>query len=260
MLIAEELDVEWSQVRVIQLPYGYEEIDGKPSNRYGDQFAGGSTSIPTAWKDLREAGALARWLLLQAAANAWAVPVESLRHRVRTRASTPTVARLSYGALARTAAALADARQVASPEESRNIQTGRQADTRSRRRRHRHRPDPLWHRRVSQRRPDRGHAALPVPRRNPRKSRRQRGAQGSRRARRGRDRWTEARRIRSTDRSRRRHRRTRRQHLGRTAGSQRAQAGLEAGPLGGGIDSRAGRPRQCPARRRTRRHRGAQRR
>ncbi|MEZ5521294.1 MAG: molybdopterin cofactor-binding domain-containing protein [Dokdonella sp.] len=105
MLIAEELDVEWSRVRVIQLPYGYEEVDGKPSNRYGDQFAGGSTSIPTAWKDLREAGALARWLLLQAAANAWSAAVENLRteagHVLNADGRT-----LSYGALARTAAAL----------------------------------------------------------------------------------------------------------------------------------------------------------
>ena len=106
MLIAEELDIEWSRVRVIQLPYGYQEIDGKPSNRYGAQFAGGSTSIQTAWKDLREAGALARWLLLRAAADAWASPIEKLR----TEAAHVVHAdgrRLSYGALARTAAELA---------------------------------------------------------------------------------------------------------------------------------------------------------
>jgi isoquinoline 1-oxidoreductase beta subunit len=103
MLIAEELDIEWSRVRVIQLPYGYREIDGKPSNRYGDQFAGGSTSIPTAWKDLREAGAMARNLLLRAAAQAWSVDLQNLR----TEAAHVVHAdgrRLSYGALARTAA------------------------------------------------------------------------------------------------------------------------------------------------------------
>ena len=104
MLIAEELDVDWSKVRVIQLPYGYEETNGKPGNRYGDQFAGGSTSIPTAWKDLREAGAAARWLLVQAAADAWAVKAEDLRtesgHVIHADGR-----KLSYGALARTAAA-----------------------------------------------------------------------------------------------------------------------------------------------------------
>ncbi len=104
MLIAEELDVDWSNVRVIQLPYGYEVIDGKPGNRYGTQFAGGSTSIPTAWKDLREAGAAARWLLTQAAADAWSVTADSLRtesgHVIHADGR-----KLSYGALARTAAA-----------------------------------------------------------------------------------------------------------------------------------------------------------
>ena len=105
MLVAEELDVEWSKVRVIQLPYGYEVIDGKPGNRYGDQFAGGSTSISTGWKDLREAGATARWLLVLAAANAWRVDAESLQ----TEAGHVLHAdgrKLSYGALARMAAGL----------------------------------------------------------------------------------------------------------------------------------------------------------
>lgn len=104
MMIAEELDVDWSKVRVIQLPYGYEEIDGKPGNRYGDQFAGGSTSIPTAWKDLREAGAAARWLLVQAAAEAWSVKAETL-HTESGHVIHADGRKLSYGALARTAAA-----------------------------------------------------------------------------------------------------------------------------------------------------------
>ncbi|MEP6880882.1 MAG: molybdopterin cofactor-binding domain-containing protein [Dokdonella sp.] len=104
MLIAEELDVDWSKVRVIQLPYGYEEIDGKPGNRYGDQFAGGSTSIPNAWKDLREAGAAARWLLVQAAAEAWSVNADTL-HTESGHVIHADGRKLSYGALARTAAA-----------------------------------------------------------------------------------------------------------------------------------------------------------
>jgi isoquinoline 1-oxidoreductase subunit beta len=104
MLIAEELDIDWSKVRVIQLPYGYEMVNGKPGNRYGDQFAGGSTSIPTAWKDLRQAGAAARWLLMQAAADAWSVDAKTLQtesgHVLHSDGR-----KLSYGALARTAAA-----------------------------------------------------------------------------------------------------------------------------------------------------------
>lgn len=105
MLVAEELDVDWSQVMVVQLPYGYVETDQGPSNRYGDQGAGGSTSIPDAWKELRQAGATARWLLLQAAANEWSLPVEQLR-TAAGEVIAPDGRKLTYGALARSAAAL----------------------------------------------------------------------------------------------------------------------------------------------------------
>ena len=104
MLIAEELDVDWSKVRVIQLSYGYEVLNGQADNRYGTQSAGDGTSIPIAWKELREAGAAARWLLVQAAADAWSVNADSLRtesgHVIHVDGR-----KLSYGALARTAAA-----------------------------------------------------------------------------------------------------------------------------------------------------------
>ena len=105
MLIAEELDVEWAQVKVIQLPYGYTEVNGKPSNRYGAQGAGGSTSIPDGWKELRQAGATARWLLLQAAAREWKLPAAQLRTEAGT-VIAPDGRKLSYGALARSAAAI----------------------------------------------------------------------------------------------------------------------------------------------------------
>ena len=105
MLIAEELDVDWSQVRVIQLPYGYIETDQGASNKYGDQGAGGSTSVRDGWKELREAGAAARWLLVQAAAREWKVDAGQLR----TEAGQVIAAdgrKLTYGALARSAAAI----------------------------------------------------------------------------------------------------------------------------------------------------------
>jgi isoquinoline 1-oxidoreductase beta subunit len=106
MLIAEELDVDWNQVRVIQLPYGYVDTDKGPSNRYGEQGAGGSTSIPEGWKDLRQAGATARWLLVQAAAREWNLPAEQLRTEAG-QVIAPDGRRLTYGALARSAAAIA---------------------------------------------------------------------------------------------------------------------------------------------------------
>ncbi len=106
MLIAEELDVDWAQVRVVQLPYGYVETDKGPSNRYGAQGAGGSTSVPDGWQELRQAGATARWMLVQAAAQEWNLPAAQLR----TEGGQVVAAdgrRLTYGALARSAASIA---------------------------------------------------------------------------------------------------------------------------------------------------------
>jgi isoquinoline 1-oxidoreductase beta subunit len=105
MLIAEELDVDWNRVRVEQLPYGYIETDKGPSNRYGAQGAGGSDNIPSGWKDLRQAGAMARWLLVQAAAKRWDVDADTLRTDSGA-VIAPDSRRLSYGELAAEAAAL----------------------------------------------------------------------------------------------------------------------------------------------------------
>ncbi|MEO7433456.1 MAG: molybdopterin cofactor-binding domain-containing protein [Dokdonella sp.] len=106
MLIAEELDVDWNQVRVVQLPYGYVDTDKGPSNRYGDQSTGGSTSIPDAWNELRQAGATARWLLVQAGSQEWSLPAEQL-HTALGHVIAPGDRRLTYGALARSAASIA---------------------------------------------------------------------------------------------------------------------------------------------------------
>ena len=51
MMVAEELDVAWQQVRVVQAP-----LDRK----YGGQFTGGSTGVSSNWTALRRAGATAR--------------------------------------------------------------------------------------------------------------------------------------------------------------------------------------------------------
>jgi isoquinoline 1-oxidoreductase subunit beta len=83
MLIAEELEVRWEQVRVEQLDYGIQAGNGPDtfSNRYGSQFAGGSTSISEGWTSLREAGAQVRELLIAAAAQTWGVDAGSLSAR-----------------------------------------------------------------------------------------------------------------------------------------------------------------------------------
>jgi isoquinoline 1-oxidoreductase beta subunit len=105
MLVAEELDVDWAQVRVIQLAYGYIETDQGPPDRYGTQRAGGSNSMADGWRDLREAGAVARWLLVKAAANEWKLPMERLRTG-SGQVVAPDGRKLSYGALAHDASQL----------------------------------------------------------------------------------------------------------------------------------------------------------
>ncbi|HSC05683.1 MAG TPA: molybdopterin cofactor-binding domain-containing protein, partial [Steroidobacteraceae bacterium] len=83
MLIAEELDVAWSQVEVEQLPYGIVASPEPPglASKYGPQGAGGSTSIPDGFESLRQAGAKARWLLVAAAAEEWNVEANRLTTR-----------------------------------------------------------------------------------------------------------------------------------------------------------------------------------
>lgn len=104
LLVAEELDADWSRVRVEQLPYGYIETDSGPGNRYGNQGVGGD-GTPAAWKQLRQAGAVARSLLVQAAAQQWNLDAATLR----TEAGFVIAAdgrKLAYGALAAVATTL----------------------------------------------------------------------------------------------------------------------------------------------------------
>lgn len=70
MIIAEELDVNWKNVVVEQA--------GFDASKYTRQLAGGSQSIRQGWKSLRMAGATARRMLLESAANQWEVPVGEL--------------------------------------------------------------------------------------------------------------------------------------------------------------------------------------
>jgi isoquinoline 1-oxidoreductase beta subunit len=110
MLIAEELDVDWAQVRVVQLPYGYSETPNGPSNRYGRQGSAAADDVAAGWRELRVAGATARWLLLQAAAREWSLSAARLQ-TADGHVVAPDGRRLSYGALARSAASIPPPRQ-----------------------------------------------------------------------------------------------------------------------------------------------------
>ncbi|SFD12116.1 xanthine dehydrogenase family protein molybdopterin-binding subunit [Spirosoma endophyticum] len=70
MMVAEELDADWKNVVVDMGPHD--------NTKLGPQFTGGSNSIRMYWKPLREAGAAARQMLREAAAQSWSVPVEEV--------------------------------------------------------------------------------------------------------------------------------------------------------------------------------------
>lgn len=67
LIVADELGADWSKVTIVQA-----EGDEK---KYGDQNTDGSYSVRMFYKPMREAGAIARLLLMQAAAKKWNVPV-----------------------------------------------------------------------------------------------------------------------------------------------------------------------------------------
>ncbi len=99
MLVAEELEADWSKVRFEQAP-----ADPAYKNPiFGMQATGGSTSVRAHWEPLRKAGAAAREMLIGAAAANWKVPRSECRAE-RGRVLHKSGKSLSYGRLASAAA------------------------------------------------------------------------------------------------------------------------------------------------------------
>jgi isoquinoline 1-oxidoreductase subunit beta len=104
MIVAEELDVDWKNVIVEQAALN--------TKLYTRQFIGGSQAIRTSWKTLRTAGAAARQMLREAAATAWALPVEEITTGKGTLYHQKTGKSVGYGAMASAAAKIAIPKEV----------------------------------------------------------------------------------------------------------------------------------------------------
>ena len=103
-MLAEELDVGMDQIAIEHAPPN-EALYGIPL--LGGQITGGSTSTRSHWGVLREAGAVARSLLVSAAAARWSVDPASCSVRRGVVTHDKSGRELPYGALAKAAAALA---------------------------------------------------------------------------------------------------------------------------------------------------------
>lgn len=98
MVVAEELDADWKQVKVLQAA-----VDPK---RYDRQLTGGSGAVPHSWVRLRKAGATARQMMMEAAAKKWSVPVTSLTTENSFVFHKESGQKTSYGELANDAASI----------------------------------------------------------------------------------------------------------------------------------------------------------
>jgi isoquinoline 1-oxidoreductase beta subunit len=95
LIVADELDADWKRVKIEQA------IGDK---RYGDQNTDGSHSIRSYYGAMREAGATARFMLIQAAAHQWDVPAGECETDLHVVVHRSTKRRAGYGELASAAA------------------------------------------------------------------------------------------------------------------------------------------------------------
>ncbi|MBV8348886.1 MAG: xanthine dehydrogenase family protein molybdopterin-binding subunit, partial [Mycolicibacterium sp.] len=103
MVMAEELDADWSRVRVEHAPA---DVKHYANPMLGDQATGNSNSIRAFWTPMRQAGARTRACLVEAAARGWGVKPAECRTENGTVIHERTGRKSGYGALVRGASAI----------------------------------------------------------------------------------------------------------------------------------------------------------
>jgi len=103
MLVAEELECDWSKVRT---QFVSPTENTRRSNAWGDTSTGASRSIASSQLYLRQAGATARDMLITAAAAHWNVPAAHCTAHNSTITHTPSGRTTSFGAVAEDAASV----------------------------------------------------------------------------------------------------------------------------------------------------------
>ncbi len=98
MIVAEELEIPWEKVIVKQAPVNEKD--------FGRQMAGGSMSTPSNYDRLRRMGAIARTMLVEAAAKEWGVPAEECKALAGEVIHEASGKKAGYGPLATAAAKL----------------------------------------------------------------------------------------------------------------------------------------------------------
>src|SRR6266849_4352573 len=113
LILAEELDADWSKVRIVVAPPN-DELYKNPA--FGYMYTAGSNAVTAYFKDLRRFGAQVRKVLLANAARHWNVPVEELTTEPNAVVHAKSGRRLSYGEIAAFAEVPAKAPEVAESE------------------------------------------------------------------------------------------------------------------------------------------------
>ncbi len=119
LILAEELDADWSKVRIVVAPPN-DELYKNPN--FGYMYTAGSNAVTAYFKDLRRFGAQVRKVLLANAAKRWSVPAEELTTEPNVVVHSKSGRRLSYGEIAAFAEVPAKAPDVAESELKRTDQ------------------------------------------------------------------------------------------------------------------------------------------